>query len=238
MIRLRPAHALATALTLLPCCGSAATSACALSEGVVTHVLAQLTIVVNLSDFNGGIFQPNQVWAAVVDRNGVLCNAVKSGDAWPAGRAIAIAAATTANAFSNDKLAISSSNLYAAAQPGGWLAGVGNSNPFNPAFQAAGSGIGMVPGGVSTVGGGVALYQNGKVVGAVGTAGDSSCADHAIAFRVRKLAGFDAAPAGNAPDDTDNILYAPVGSTPTGFEQPHCFPSDLSPAAVEQIPAH
>ncbi len=237
-MRRRGMYILATALALLPWCASAATGACALSEGTVTHVLAQLTVVVNLTDFNGGLFTPNQVWAAVVDRNRVLCNVVKSGDAWPAGRALAIAAASTANAFSNDKLALSSSNLYASAQPGGWLAGVGNSNPFNPAFQPVGTGIGMVPGGVSTVGGGVALYNNSKVIGAVGAAGDSSCADHAIAFRMRQLAGFNAVPGGIAPDNTDNILYATNNSTPTGFEQPHCFPQDLTPAQVEQIPAH
>jgi hypothetical protein len=45
-------------------------------------------------------------------------------------------------------------------------------------------------------------------------------------------------PDGVAPDGTDNIIYADAGTTPTGFEQPHCFPSDLTPAQVEMIPAH
>jgi hypothetical protein len=76
------------------------------------------------------------------------------------------------------------------------------------------------------------------VLGGLGVSGDSTCADHAIAFRMRRLAGFDAVPAGQAPDDTDNIIYAPAGSTATGFEHPHCFPSDLTPSQVENIPAH
>lgn len=74
-------------------------------------------------------------------------------------------------------------------------------------------------------------------IGGLGVSGDSSCADHAIAFRMRKLAHLDGTPGGVAPDSTDNIIYAPLGTAPTGFEQPHCFPQDLSPLAVETIPA-
>jgi uncharacterized protein GlcG (DUF336 family) len=37
-------------------------------------------------------------------------------------------------------------------------------------------GDGKVPG--VTFGGGVALYQGGKVIGGLGVSGDSSCADH------------------------------------------------------------
>jgi hypothetical protein len=28
---------------------------------------------------------------------------------------------------------------------------------------------------------------------------------------------------------TDNIIYAPVVTAPTGFEQQRCFPSDITP---------
>jgi hypothetical protein len=66
--------------------------------------------------------------------------------------------------------------------------------------------------------------------------GDSSCADHAIAFRMRILSGLNGTPSGVAPDNTDNIIYAATGVPPTGFEQPHCFSSDLSPSQVETIP--
>src|SRR5262249_17398654 len=78
---------------------------CSLSQSVVGNVLAQLTPVVNLklsngNNANGGLFTPNKMWAAVVDRKGVLCAVISSDpDAWPGSRAIAIAKAYTANAF-------------------------------------------------------------------------------------------------------------------------------------------
>src|SRR6185295_19531557 len=110
---------------------------------------------------NGGIFNPNRMWSAVVDREGRLCSVISIGDAWPGSCAIAIAKASTANDFSNDALALSTANLYAATQPGGSLYGLNNSNPFNPLFQPQGTGIGFVPGGIITFGGGVALYSGG-----------------------------------------------------------------------------
>jgi hypothetical protein len=83
----------------------------------------QLAVVVNLPDANGGIFKPNLMWSAVVDRAGRLCSVMKTGDAWPGSRAIAIAKANTANDFSNVNLALSTANLYAPTQPGGSLYG-------------------------------------------------------------------------------------------------------------------
>jgi uncharacterized protein GlcG (DUF336 family) len=211
--------------------------ACSISPRTVQNLQNELATVVNLSDGNGGLFQPNRMWSAVVDRQGVLCSVISSNpDAWPGSRSIAIAKASTANDFSNNKLALSTANLYAPTQPGGSLYGLNDSNPFNPLFQPQGTGIGFVPGGIITFGGGVALYQNGQVIGGLGVSGDSSCADHAIAFRMRLLAGLNAVPGGVAPDGTDNIIYAPSGTPPTGFQQPHCFPQDLTPAEIETIP--
>jgi uncharacterized protein GlcG (DUF336 family) len=152
------------------------------------------------------------------------------GDAWPGSRAIAIAKATTANGFSNSGLALSTANLYSATQPGGSLYGLNNSNPFDPVFESQGSGVGLVPGGVITFGGGVALYIAGQVVVGLGVSGDSSCADHAIAYRMRHLAGgVDGIPNGVGPGNTDNILYLAAGEAPNGFKQPHCFASDITP---------
>src|SRR5690242_12185292 len=204
-------------------------TSCSIPRHVVHEVQTQLAIVVQQN--NGGIFSPNRMWSAVVDRQGVLCSIIKIGDAWPGSRAIAIAKASTANDFSNDALALSTANFYAATQPGGSLYGLNNSNPFNPAFQPQGTGIGSVPGGIITLGGGVALYAGGKVIGGLGVSGDSACADHVIAYRMRKLAGLDGIPGGVAPGNTDNILYA-TNTIPVGFEHPHCFPSDLSPQQV------
>lgn len=212
---------------------------CSIPAPIVAHLQNQLGKVANLSDGNGGIFQPNEMWSAVVDRAGVLCSVVSNSiDAWPGSRAIAIAKAGTANDFSNSKLALSTSNLYAPTQPGGSLWGLNNSNPFNPEFLPQGQGVHQVPGGIITFGGGVALYSGGQIIGGLGVSGDSSCADHAIAFRMRKFAGLDGIPGGVAPDGTDNIIYAPSGTAPTGFEQPHCFPSDLTPSQIENPPSH
>ena len=222
-----------------------ADTACGVPTGIVQAVQKQLKTVVNLSDGNGGIFKPNRMWAAIVDRQGVLCSVHSSAefapslDVWPGSRAIAIAKAGTANDFSNNGLALSTANLYGPTQPGGSLYGLNNSNPFVPAdLNLAKQSIGGTPGGIITFGGGVALYSGGQVVGALGVSGDSSCADHAIAFRMRQLAGYNTLPSGVAPDNTDNIIYAPIGTPPTGFEQPHCFASDLTPAQVEMIPGH
>lgn len=202
---------------------------CGIPAGTVSEIQATLAAVIKMD--NGGIFSPNRMWSAVVDRQGKLCSVINSGnDPWPGSRAIAIAKASTANDFSNSGLALSTANLYAAAQPGGSLYGLNNSNPFNPAFEQQNLGVGFVPGGIITFGGGVALYEGGQVIGGLGVSGDSSCADHAIAYRMRHMAGFDGIPPnGVGLNGTDNIIYAAVGTTPTGFEQPHCFPQDITP---------
>lgn len=200
--------------------------ACAIPTGTLMKIQNQLDKVVRLADKNGGIFGPNRMWSSVVDRHGVLCAVKKVGDAWPGSRAISIAKAYTANAFSNDALALSTANLYAATQPGGSLYGLNNSNPFNPDFLPKGEGYGDVPGGIITFGGGVPLYANGQVIGGLGVSGDSACADHAIAYRMRRMAGLAGIPGGVGPNGTDNIAYA-TSDKPTGFEHPHCFPTDL-----------
>lgn len=159
---------------------------------------------------------------------------------WPGSRAIAIAKAETANDFSNNKLALSTANLYAATQPGGSLYGLNNSNPFNPFFNAIttdnassparGNGVGFNPGGIITFGGGVALYgRDSEVIGGLGVSGDSACADHAIAYKIRTVLKLGHIPKGVGLNGSDNILYAPGNAAPTGFQHPHCFPSDITP---------
>lgn len=202
---------------------------CGIPAATVAAIQAQLPNVATTMN-NGGLFSPNRMWSAVIDRQGVLCSVIRLGDAWPGSRAIAIAKANTANGFSNDKLALSTANLYGPTQPGGSLYGLNNSNPFNPDYLPQGSGIGRVPGGVITFGGGVPLYASGKVIGGLGLSGDTACADHAIAYRMRKGAnlGLDIVPGGVAPDGTDNIIYA-SGTTVTGFQHPHCGTTDVTP---------
>ena len=207
---------------------------CGIAANVVQQIQSQLASVVLLN--NGAIFGqfldgPNRMWSAVVDRQGRLCSVIKTGDAWPGSRAIAIAKASTANDFSNDALALSTANLYSPTQPGGSLYGLNNSNPFNPDFLRQGSGISKVPGGIITFGGGVAIYSAGKVIGGLGVSGDSACADHAIAYRMRAQAGFNGTPAGGGvgPGGTDNITYLAVNEAPNGFKHPHCFGFDITP---------
>src|SRR5207302_5557779 len=110
-----------------------------------------LASVVQPPNNNGGLFTPNRMWAAVVDRQGVLCDVVRSDpDAWPGSRAIAIAKAYTANAFSSHTLALSTANLYGPTQPGGSLYGLNNSNPFNSLFNAQDTGVRFADGGIIT----------------------------------------------------------------------------------------
>jgi uncharacterized protein GlcG (DUF336 family) len=206
---------------------------CSLPQSVVNNALGQLASVVKLN--NGGLFSPNKMWAAVVDRKGVLCGVIRSDpDAWPGSRDIAIAKAYTANAFSSNTLALSTANLYGPTQPGGSLYGLNNSNPFNPAFNAQGTGIGSAVGGIITFGGGVALYSGGQVIGGLGVSGDTSCADHAIAYRMRAQASLNGTP------NNDNISYytgagaggvitSPDQVDPSQFKQPHCGTSDVTP---------
>ena len=203
---------------------------CTMPQALVSQVQNQLKSVVQMD--NGGIFHPNLMWSAVVDREGHLCSVIKTGDAWPGSRAIAIAKASTANDFSNAKLALSTANLYSATQPGGSLYGLNNSNPFNPQFLPQGSGVGNVPGGIITFGGGVPLYSKGQVIGGLGVSGDSACTDHTIAYRMRRAAHLDTIPGGVGFNKTDNIDYPAQGSGPSGFQHPHCFPSDIAPDKI------
>ena len=216
---------------------------CDIPAAIVSNLQSKLATVVQAADGNGGLFKPNRMWSAVVDRKGVLCSVIVIGDAWPGSRAIAIAKAETGNDFSNSGLALSTANLYAPTQPNGSLYGLNNSNVFNPLFNAQGLGVGFVPGGIITFGGGFALYTGGQVIGGLGVSGDTSCADHSIGYRMRKLAGLDGIPGGVVPDGTDNIIYAPVGSPvdPTTFEQPHCLvangmSTDLTPQQIANYP--
>jgi uncharacterized protein GlcG (DUF336 family) len=209
---------------------SPAIAACSIPATTLNHLFGIVSHVVKLD--NRGIFQPNLMWAAVVDRSGRLCGVTKVGDAWPGSRAIAIAKANTANAFSNEKLALSTANLYSATQPGGTLYGLNNSNPFNPDFLPPSEGASQFTGGVITFGGGVPLYKDGKVIGGLGVSGDSACTDHVIAYRMRRLANLATIPGGVGHNKTDNIDYYPADGKPTGFKHPHCSDNDLPPGRI------
>jgi len=189
---------------------------------------------------NGGL--DFHMWATVVSPDGVVCLVTKSGDGvndqWLGSRIISAQKAYTAIAFSTPSFALSTANLYAAVQPGGSLFGLQFSNPIDPktAYRGGGKNFGSTKdplvgtriGGVNVFGGGLPLYDaNGNLVGAVGVSGDTSCADHNIAWRVRKTLEFDNVPGGVSSNNDDNIIYDDQNGGNNngvidGFEHPDC----------------
>ena len=186
-------------------------------------------LLVQAQDVNkpiGGLFAGTRMWAALVNRAGQVCTYTTStndpAQVWPGSQAIAKSKAYTANAFSLDDLPLSTARLYTFTQPGHSLWSLGQSNLFNPSFLAApagqGGGQNEFVGGLIFFGGGVPLYRNGKIIGALGVSGDTSCADHEIAKRVRDLASLN--PAGGPL--ADDIVYSPPDPASV-FAHPVCL---------------
>lgn len=179
------------------------------------------------------------MWATLVDSGGRVCAVAKlSGtDPWPGSRVISAQKANTANSFSTENVALSTANLYALVQPGGSLYGLQHSNPVNTlvAYRGAATSfgtatdpmVGLRIGGVNVFGGGLALYNTAnKAIGAIGVSGDTSCADHEIAWKLRtalvgkgtgnglvanKVPGGVTKTAGSTVK-SDNIDYTPGGA--------------------------
>ena len=196
----------------------------------------------------------NHMWATIVDRDGVVCAVAFSGShrgaQWPGSRVISAQKASTAASFSLDPtsnsagsgqadgLALSTANLYAAVQPGGSLYGLQFSNPVNPnaaygvPYASYGTPkdpmVGNRVGGVNVFGGGVGLYASGRrLVGGLGVSGDTSCADHNIAWRIRNHLTLDyMSGLGGVSGDKarpDNIVFDIAdGTSKGGFGHPRC----------------
>ena len=63
-------------------------------------------------------------------------------------------------------------------------------------------------GGVNVFGGGLALYNSkGEILGAIGVSGDTSCADHNIAWKIRSKLELDYVPGGVSADKNDQIIF-------------------------------
>jgi uncharacterized protein GlcG (DUF336 family) len=221
----------------------------------------------------------NQMWGTIVDRDGIVCavafSGVNRGAQWPGSRVISAQKANTANAFSLDSssstggsgqangLALSTANLYSATQPGGSLFGLQASNPVDTKVAYDGASnlygtsndpmVGHKIGGVNVFGGGLALYdKNHNIVGAVGVSGDTSCADHNIAWRTRHTLALDHMAAGTLtavsgvsgdPARPDNIIFDitanPAGGSGVsagGFGHPMCINTSGSSTLPAVIP--
>jgi uncharacterized protein GlcG (DUF336 family) len=198
-----------------------------------------------------------QMWATVVNRDGIVCAVAFSGadrgSQWPGSRVISAQKANTANAFSLDGFALSTAELFSAVQPNGSLFGLQESNPVDTTVAYGGNAanfgqkndpmVGDRIGGINVFGGGLALYTSDhKIIGGVGLSGDTSCADHFIAWRVRHTLVLDYVTNGAAKafaGDTahpDNIIFDispanPTGTSASGFGQPTCFNTG-DPAAL------
>jgi len=198
-----------------------------------SYAQLKLALIAARQAGNGGFNL--DMWGTVVNRDGVVCAVAftgeNRGDQWPGSRVISAQKANTANAFSLPGLSLSTANLYTAVQPGGSLFALQESNPVNVDVAYGGNAknngqpndfvVGGRIGGVNVFGGGLALYGPGHVLlGAVGVSGDSSCADHNIAWRTRNNLGLDYVPGGISGDANrpDNIVYTPG----TGWEHPVC----------------
>jgi len=210
-------------------------AACA---GLPTHDALRTALGHARGQTNGGF--DLDMWAAVVNRDGIVCAVAFTGgdrgSQWPGSRVIAAQKANTANAFSLPGLALSTANLWAAVQPGGSLFGLQESNPVstNVAYtgpaasfgQAGDPMVGQRIGGVNVFGGGLALYnENHQIVGAIGVSGDTSCADHNIAWRTRQELALDWVPNGVSAKGDDNINYQGLVDVPSlanDFSHPIC----------------
>jgi len=194
------------------------------------------------------------MWGSIVNRDGKVCavafTGTDRGAQWPGSRMISAQKAYTANAFSLPGLVLSTANLYWSNQPGSSLFGLQFSNPVDTqdAYSGEASAFGTLrdplvgdrAGGVNVFGGGLALYNsNGDLLGAVGVSGDSSCADHAIAWRTRANLHLDYVPAGVSGDSTrpDNIVYDIAnGASPSGWGHPHCINAAAESTLASTLP--
>jgi len=201
----------------------------ALADGLPTASELHDKLKSEVGSDNGGL--EFDMWATVVDRDGIVRAVVFSGkdrgDQWPGSRVISAQKANTANAFSLPDFALSTANLYAAVQPGKSLFGLQESNPVDVSVAYGGNSadygtdkdfmVGKKIGGINVFGGGLPLYdKTGALVGALGVSGDTSCADHNIAWKLRHDLELDYVPAGvnrirgKEFQSDDNIVYDDV----------------------------
>jgi len=225
-------------LALSVFCYSIQASAISRSDcgGLPSYEKLKAALIEARNQNNGGL--NFDMWGTIVDRSGIVCEVAYTGaqndSQWPGSRVISAQKANTANAFSTSKIAISTANFYSGVQPGGFLYGIQESNPVNVEVAYKGNankyGTRKDPmtnyriGGINVFGGGLALFnEKGEAIGGLGVSGDTSCADHNIAWRVRHSLNLDFVPSGVSPSKNDQIIYdITSGKSASGFGHPTC----------------
>jgi uncharacterized protein GlcG (DUF336 family) len=249
-MKIRTRGVVVSFVLLISCSVSAQSPPCA---GLPDNAKLRVALVAAIGEGdrgNGGL--GNQEWAAVVDRDGIVCAVVFSGPTrsveWPGSRLISAEKANTANAFSGPNFALSTANVYASAQPGGSLYGIATAAPPNPQAAYAGKPedfgqandplVGKPVGGVIVFAGGLALYTpQGKLIGGLGVSGDTACADHVIAWKVRHAIALDGVPMGVGTDQTDNIIFdIQNGTSASGYGHPSCKGGRPSDDIAKKLP--
>jgi len=122
----------------------------------------------------GGKAQTTKMHIIVVNRDGRIIGQNSMADAWVGSISIAKAKAFTAAAFSSNENALTTRTIGILSQPGGPLWQIGNSN--------SAEGIIEFPGGLP-------LYKDGELVGAIGVSGDGVDQDENVA--IGGAAGFE-----------------------------------------------
>ena len=143
-----------------------------LSNDDVSKILAQAQAAaekeISLLRVNSnGEAQPTKMHIIVVNRDGRIIGQNSMSDAWVGSISIAKAKAFTAAAFSSNENALTTRTIGILSQPGGPLWQIGNSN---------------VAEGIIEFPGGLPLYKDNELVGAIGVSGDGVDQDENVAI--------------------------------------------------------
>jgi hypothetical protein len=231
---------LGNGLALTAASGQAASQRAA-CDALPSHAELTEALGAAVVEDNGGL--ATSMWATIVNRDGVVCaETFSDGDfaaQSPGSRPAPAQEAATAHAFGLppgvggiDAVALSTTDLWTAAQPGrsafvhgngrdpfpgGSLFGLQLSNPVDPEVadqspacrpgQSSDPKLSQSPGSANLFGAGLALFdRGGALVGAVGVSGNTFCTDHNVAWRIRDFLGLDFVPEGVDTPADDTIL--------------------------------
>lgn len=194
--------------------GSAMANSCK-DLPTAAELKSTLTSIATGPAANSGMGMP--VWLSLLSTEGTVCAVVHSlpsdvdvtTELSMGHRIYSIHKANTSNAFSHSHISIATATLFTATQPGGALSSDastlnapiaifdGDTKKFGTKNDPL---IGKRVGGVTGLGGGLALFDsNKKKVGAIGVSGDTLCTDHVIAWKVREALKGGAYTVANVP---------------------------------------